>query len=116
MTRTQPLRRAPRAVLLAACAAVLAAALTPGPAVSARKDDTPTLKEIAHDFEMQRLVASADRVAALQRDGQSVAALLQHGVDPDERVAARLLEGAIRAELGEWAAAAEADERALDAA
>jgi TolA-binding protein len=92
--------------------------VVPRPLIAGEPDRAapPTLKELGHDFEMQRMLSGAQRLDALERVGESVAALLQHGVDPDERVAARLLAAAVQDESGNGKGAAEAYRQALEAA
>ena len=116
----RPGGRARAALSLAAVAGVILtlglALPRPSAAGEAGRATLPTLKELGHDYEMQRLLSGAERLAALERVEQSVAALLQHGLDPDERLAARLLAGAVQDERGDWKAAAETYRQALESA
>lgn len=85
-------------------------------AAPAEEAAAPTpLKEVGREFEIQRYLPRDRRLPALEQLEPSVAEVLQHGLDSDERAAARFLSGALDGEKGDPRAAAEAFGRALDA-
>lgn len=79
-------------------------------------DATPrsTLKEVGDVYETGRLLAGAERLAALTSVQQSVAQVLHGGLDADERAAARFLSGRVHHDLGEYAPAGEDFRAAAD--
>jgi TolA-binding protein len=101
-----------------AMALALASAVAPGPAsAGSRKAEVPSqgLEEVSDAFEAGRALVGADRIAALDQASQSMAQVLRSGVDANQRAAASFLAGRIAYERGDYAAANEAFERALDA-
>src|SRR5207249_3042350 len=72
-----------------------------------------SLQEVGNAFEQDRLLAQADRVAALEQTQQSVAQVMRGGVDADHRDAARFLSGALDYELGHYPQAAQAFDEAV---
>ena len=113
VTRMRPFR-----TTAAFVAALSLLPLVAAPARAGRHAQQPpaSLKELGHDFEEQRLLSGADRLAALERTQQSLAALLHGDLGAEDRVAAHLLSGAVADELGDWKGAADGYHRALDAA
>ncbi len=90
-------------------AALIVMAVSPAMAAHKPAEATPSsLQEVGNAFEQGRLLARADRVAALQQAQQSVAQVVRGGLDPERRDAARFLSGAIDDELGNYAQAAQA--------
>ena len=74
----------------------------------------PSLTEVGNGFEQNRLLAGAERLAALQQTQESVAQVLHGGLDGEQRTAARFLSGAVQYELGNFGKAAEEFGQAAD--
>jgi TolA-binding protein len=103
-----------RALARTAWAAALILAAAPGEgARRAPESATPSLQEVGNAFESSRLLAQADRMAALEQVDQSLAQVLRGGVDADRKDAARFLAGAVAAERRNFAEAAQAYEQAV---
>ena len=100
--------------------ALLALAPAPGRAAVAAattpEDPSRALHDLGRDFELGRQLAGADRVAALSATDQALATLRVSDLDAEARVAARMLAGAVKLELGDYAAAREAFGHAADMA
>src|SRR5262249_39832020 len=89
-------------------AAMIVVAATPPAAARRPPEGAPSsLQEVGNAFEQNRLLAQADRMAALEQTQQSVAQVVRGGLDSDQRTAARFLSGAIAYELGDFSKAVE---------
>ena len=104
----------------AALLALLVFTPAPGSAASSSSaapvDAARALRDLGADFESDRQLAGAERVSALSATDQALAALRVTDLDAEERVAARMLAGAIKLELGDFAAARESFGRAAEGA
>jgi len=98
-----------------AAALLLACALRAG-AEASRDAATSrvTLKEVGDAYESGRILAGADRIAALTTVQQSVAQVLRGDLDADQRAAARFLSGRVHHDLAEYGPALEAFRAAAD--
>ncbi len=126
-----------RSVLRGCAAAMMAAALllapparaakprpsgAPAPPARAAKPSPsrapapPTLREVARDFESRRLIAGAERVTFLRGTQEAVRALLARELPADQKFAARFLAGTLSFELGDYRAASESFDRAVELA
>ena len=76
----------------------------------------PTLREVARDFESRRLIAGAERVTFLRGTQEAVRALLAGELPADQKFAARFLAGTLSFELGDYRAASESFDRAVELA
>ena len=95
--------------------AVVALALTLAAAPVHADDAATTASEVGPAFERARTLAGEERTAALRALEPDVERWIKHASGAEERLQARYLEGALRAGLADWTAAAEAFGRAADA-
>jgi TolA-binding protein len=98
-----------RALFGSAWAAAVILAAAPGEgARRAPQNTNVSLQEVGNAFESSRLLAQADRMAALEQVDQSVAQVLRGGLDADRKDAARFLSGAVAYQRREFGKAAQA--------
>jgi TolA-binding protein len=110
-------RRLAGPLALTTLAAVVLATAAASPARAGRSSSepaAPSLTEVGNGFEQNRLLAGAERIAALQQTQVTVAQVLRGGLDAEQRTAARFLSGSIQYELGNYAKASEELGQAAD--
>lgn len=97
------------------CHAAVALAVALAAAPVRAEDAVPAVPEIGPAFERARTLAGEERAAALRALEPDVERWIKRASGAEERLQARYLEGALRAGLADWTAAAEAFGRAADA-
>ena len=105
-----------RAAAMMAAALLLAPPAWGGKPSPTRAPAPPTLREVARDFESRRLIAGAERVTFLRGTQEAVRALLAGELPADQKFAARFLAGTLSFELGDYRAASESFDRAVELA